>query len=55
MKLFGAYEDFMYEYPDYLLAKRNQFVPYVKKQYGLQGGSTGKVRVLKGICLKRFV
>ena len=30
-KLFGAYENFMYEYPDFLTAKLNQFVPYLKK------------------------
>lgn len=53
-KLFGAYENFMCEYPNYLPAKQNQFVPYIKAEYGLQAGSTGKARVLKGICLKRF-
>lgn len=50
--LFSAYQNFILEYPEYIPAKQNQFVPFMKKTYGLQGGSTGKVRVIRGICLK---
>lgn len=51
-ELFGVYQIFMNEYPDYFRAKQNQFVPFLKKEFGLVGGSTGKLRVLKGICMK---
>ena len=50
--LFSAYQNFILEYPEYIPAKQNQFVPFMKKTYGLQGGSTGKVRVIRGICIK---
>ena len=51
-ELFGGYQSFMDEYPGYFRAKQNQFVPFLKKEFGLLGGSTGKIRVLKGICMK---
>ncbi len=51
-ELFGVYQSFMDEYPGYFRAKQNQFVPFLKKEFGLWGGSTGKLRVLKGICMK---
>lgn len=50
--LFCAYQNFMLEYPGYIVAKQNQFVPFMKKTYGLQGSSTGRVRVLLGVCLR---
>lgn len=50
--LFCAYQNFMLEYPGYIVAKQNQFVPFMKKTYGLQGGSTGRLRVLLGVCLR---
>lgn len=51
-ELFCVYQSFIDEMPDYFKASPNQFVPFLKKEYGLLGGSTGKLRVLKGICLK---
>lgn len=50
-ELYCAYKDFMNEQSDFLLAKQNQFVPYIKDEYGLRGGSTGKIRLIIGICL----
>lgn len=50
--LFCAYQNFMHECPRYIVAKQNQFVPFIKKAYGLQGGSTGKLRIIRGVCLR---
>lgn len=52
-EIYDAYREFLEEHPSYLPAKINQFVPFVKKRYGLQSATTGKARILKGVSLKK--
>ncbi len=50
--LYGQYQDFCKENPEYKRLSKNQFIPYLREKYGVERYSDGSRRGIRGIRLK---